>query len=65
MTEFNPEIVPHMISIREASDASGMSYDAIRKLCLRNEIVHIRCGAKYLINAQRFADFLNGGGEQQ
>ena len=55
--------VPVMLTIREASRKSGLSYDAIRKLCLQRRIVFIRVGTKYLINWARFMDFLNGGGE--
>ena len=53
--------VPTMLSIREASARTGVSYDYIRKLCMRNQIIHIRAGKKYLINFEKFVDFLNEG----
>lgn len=31
--------VPTMVTIKEASLKTGLSYDFIRKLCLRNEII--------------------------
>ncbi len=55
--------IPIMLTIREAARKSGLSYDAIRKLCLQGKIVFIRIGTKYLINWLRFCEFLNGGGE--
>lgn len=42
--------VPTMVTIKEASLKTGLSYDFIRKLCLRNEIIHIKAGNKFLIN---------------
>ena len=55
--------VPVMLTIREAAQKSGLSYDAIRKLCLQRKIVFIRVGSKYLVNWLKFCEFLNGGGE--
>lgn len=52
---------PEMITIREASKRTGLSYDAIRKMVLRGEIVHIKVGKKFLINAGKLAAYLNGG----
>lgn len=52
--------VPRMEPIKTAAAESGLSYDAIRKLCLQGKITYIRSGSKYLINMDRFADFLNG-----
>ena len=52
--------VPRMRPIKEVSAETGISYDAIRKMCLRKEIPHIRCGKKILVNLDRFIDYLNG-----
>lgn len=52
--------VPRMRPIKEVSAETGISYDAIRKMCLRKEIPHIRCGKKFLVNLDRFIDYLNG-----
>ena len=50
-----------MKGIRELSRETGLTYSAIRTLCLQNRIVYIRVGAKFMINEQRFYDFLNAG----
>ena len=54
------DIIPEMVTIEEAAKRSGLSYDSIRKKCIRNEIIYIRNGRKYLINWKRFLDYLNG-----
>ncbi len=55
---------PFMLSIRETSNRSGLSYDSIRKLCLAGKIRFIRCGSKYLINYPLFVKYLNGDEEE-
>lgn len=57
--------IPRMRTIKEVSQETGVSYDALRKMCLRKEIPHIKCGKKFLINLDRFIDYLNSkpGGE--
>lgn len=52
---------PIMLTITETSKRTGISYDFIRKMCLSNQIVYVRAGTKYLINWQRFKEYLNGG----
>jgi len=53
--------IPTMLTIKEAAEKTGVSYDCIRKLCLQNKIVHIRAGVKYLINFEKFVEYLNAG----
>lgn len=53
--------IPRMRTIKEVSATTGISYDAIRKMCLRKEIPHIRCGKKFLVNLDQFIDYLNQG----
>lgn len=53
--------VPTMLTIRETANRTGVSYDAIRKLCLRDEIVYIKVGKKFLINFEKFCEYLNNG----
>ena len=55
------ETAPRMLTIKETSAETGISYDAIRKLCLQGKIVYIKAGAKFLINFDRFVDYLNEG----
>ena len=53
-----------MITIQEASDRTGVSYDCLRKLCLNNQVVHIRAGKKYLINWEKLVKYLETGRQQ-
>lgn len=50
-----------MVTINEASRRTNISYDYLRKMCLCNQIVHVRAGKKYLINWKRLTEYLNGG----
>ena len=52
--------VPTMVSLREAASKTGLSYDYLRKACLNDEIVHVKCGKKFLINLEKLVDYLNG-----
>ena len=54
------DLVPEMITIKEASGRTGLSYDFLRKSCLNGRIVHIRIGSgKFLINWGRLVEWLN------
>ena len=53
------DLIPEMIPIKEVASRTGLSYDFIRKSCLRGDIVHIRCGSKFLINFGRLVEWLN------
>ena len=64
----NCDGIPEMITLREASGRTGLSYDCLRKWCLKGKIVHVRIGnGKFLINFGRLLDFLNTstGGDDQ
>lgn len=50
-----------MKPIKEMVELTGLSYSFLRQLCMQNKIVHIRSGKKYLINYDRFIDYLNIG----
>ena len=52
--------MPVMKTIKEMVELTGLSYSTLRNLCLENEIIHMRAGKKYLINYDRFVDYLNG-----
>ena len=57
-----PEVmnkIPDMQPIKNASALSGLSYDYLRRACLKGEIVHIRVGSKFLINMDRLIEYLN------
>ena len=51
---------PHMLTIKETSAQTGVSEHHIRQLCKTNKIQYIKTGVKYLINYDRFIDYLNG-----
>ena len=52
---------PIMMSLNQAAEATGLSYDHLRKLCLQKKIVFVRAGSKYLINADRLREYLDKG----
>lgn len=56
------EVIPEMVTIREAARRTGLSYDCIRKMCLSGKIVYLRVGVKIFINFGLFCDYLNGKG---
>lgn len=51
---------PRMLTIKQTAAETNLPYELIRKLCLQNKIVFIRTGNKYLINYEKFIDYLNG-----
>ncbi len=53
--------IPQMVTIRQASERTGVSYDALRKMCLNNQIVYIKAGSKFLINFGKLVEYLNTG----
>lgn len=55
------ELIPEMISLREASSRTHISYDRLRKFCLEDKVVYIRSGNKFLINFGKLIDYLNTG----
>lgn len=61
-TEVKPTSYPEMLTIRQVVSRTdgNLSYSGVRRLCLENRIVHIRIGAKYLINWQKLCEFLDG-----
>ena len=52
--------LPKMVTIKELAQQTGISEYAIRKLCATNQITYIKSGTKFLINYDRFVDYLNG-----
>lgn len=51
--------IPTMLTIKETAEKTGVAIHFIRSLAIRNEIVHVRCGKKYLINFEKFIEYLN------
>ena len=59
MTSSYNDLIPEMVTLREAASRTGLSYDFLRKSCLTGKIVHIRAGSKFLINFGRLLEWLN------
>lgn len=51
---------PEMVTLKEASSRTGLSYDCLRKMCLNNKIVYVKAGSKFLVNFGKLTDYLNG-----
>ena len=56
--------VPRMLTMREASRETGLSYNHIRSLSKSGKIVSIQAGNRILINREKLIDYLNSGKEQ-
>ena len=52
---------PTMLTISQTAERSGLAKHYIRQLCIQNKICFVRSGQKYLINFEKFADYLNAG----
>jgi hypothetical protein len=50
-----------MLTINETADKAGLARHFVRQLVLNNSIVHVKAGCKFLINWERFVDYLNSG----
>lgn len=51
---------PTMLTIPQLASRTALSKYYIRKLCTSNKIHYIKTGKKYLINYEKFLDYLNG-----
>jgi len=52
--------IPRMRTIKETAEITELAYNYLRNLCLQNKIVYVRAGNKYLINLDKFIEYLNG-----
>ncbi len=50
---------PTMLTIKETAKRTGLAVHYIRQLCLQDKIVYRKAGAKYLINYEKFIEYLN------
>lgn len=55
------DVLPRMWTLKEAAEQTGLSYDYLRKLCVRGKLTHIKAGCKILINADKLTAYLNQG----
>lgn len=53
--------IPTMLTINEVAKRTNLSYNFVYKLCKNNEIIYVKAGCKYLINFEKFLEFLNTG----
>lgn len=56
MREFS---IPKMATIEETAAMFGVSSYFVRKLVRGGKVVAVKTGRKYLVNIDRFAEFLN------
>lgn len=56
--------IPTMLTIREAAELFKLPVHFVRQKVNDGEIVAVRAGNKFLVNAERFADYLNGNTEK-
>lgn len=54
-------IAPRMMTIKKLSEQTGISEFHIRRLIKSNRIKYIRTGTKYLVNFDKFVEYLNNG----
>lgn len=53
--------IPTMLTLKEAAEKTGLSYDCLRKMCLQKKIVYITAGKKFLVNEEKLVEYLNNG----
>ena len=53
--------IPRMVPLQTLADESGISYKALWQMCKHNKIVHIKSGNKFLVNVDKFVEYLNAG----
>lgn len=65
-TTFNIKEIkfPRMVPIQTLADESGISYKALWQMCKQNKIVYIKSGNKYLVNVDKFIEYLNTGEQE-
>lgn len=52
---------PIMKTVKEIMEETGFSYRHLVRLCHENRIVYIKAGKKFLINYEKFVEYLNTG----
>lgn len=52
--------VPTMLTIRETAEFFGVPVHFVRSKVANGEVHAVKAGKKFLVNAQRFSEFLNG-----
>lgn len=57
--------VPTMLTIREIAERCNLAKHYIRQLCVNDKIIYCKAGSKYLVNYEKFIEYLNNGESQQ
>lgn len=55
----NGFVVPRMETIKKTAEIFGLPVHFVRQKVLLGEIVAVRAGKRFLVNIDRFADYLN------
>ena len=55
----NDFTVPTMLTIKETASRAGLAQHYVRQLCIERRIVCHRAGNKYIVNWEKFVEFLN------
>lgn len=58
-------IFPHMGTIKEAADASGLTVYRVRRLVASGRIRYIKAGRRILVNLDSLARYLNAGDQPE
>lgn len=56
---------PTMLTIQEVADRSDRPYEYVRQLCLNGKIAYKKSGRKYLINYEKYIEYLNAGEQEE
>ena len=56
--------VPKMLTIDGAAKEFDLPKHFIRQVVLDKRVVYVKAGRKYLINAEKFAEWLNSGEQE-
>ena len=51
--------IPHMEGIRKTAELFGLPVHFVRAKVASGEVVAVRAGRKFLVNVDRFAEYLN------
>ena len=52
---------PKMRTINEIAGEYGLARHFVRQVVVSGKVVHVKAGNKYLINSEKFAEWLNTG----
>ena len=53
--------LPRMRTIDEIAATFGLARHFVRQAVVSGKVVHVKAGKKYLINTEKFAEWLNKG----